>query len=491
MQRFSFVEQAINSNYSLKEIDDTGILQMLDHKKNNLLHLACQYDNDSFGKWLIKKMPSLLYKENNNQKTAMHYVCKFRQEKIAKFLIKNKLLMPQHIYKYGDNLLHIACKYEQQDIIKFYLTKHDPLLYQENDGGYTHLFTACQYGKRKVVELFINYDKAIMNIVDSGQNTLLHIACRFGRLQLTEFLITKNPLLLKAKNDYGDTPLHVACLHNNAQVVIMLIRHNPLLLELKNKQNNTAIETAINCLQNTLIEKVIKAEVAYLNFYPQLLKLQNPHLEELYMSYGGLAVMPHCANPTLRYHKGKISLLAELYTPFFKPFFVVNIIGDLLDSPLALIKKIYTQLINTDQLFLADKILAKTTLNKMEAQTVRSLIYHLIKEQKTMLTLNANLHIAAKHKNKQILTTNLNCENISEQQTELMNRCSDLSQLYKYGTQIDRMLALRHQILPSQMQQIYNYVFQKDQIQLNGPILDLLKYDATEINGLYSLDLEN
>lgn len=236
---FAFVESEELFNTLLNLVDQfklTSILQCIDNRKQNLLHIAAFNDKSKYIKLLIKMgtKPNQMDIDGN---TPLHIA-----------IIENNLNCITEI-------LSVNNKINTSKIVDINIF---------NDNSQTPLFLAIQQKKFDIIKILLNYGASTQLCDIKNENNILHMAVELNWFHLVEYILMYKYVDVNRKNRSNFTALDLAMAQQptNNDIVKLLLEYDAV--ETINKDDTDTDETSslsTNEVPSMLVDEIMEDKV--------------------------------------------------------------------------------------------------------------------------------------------------------------------------------------------------------------------------------------
>lgn len=193
-------------------------INVVDQKKETLLHKACRNDNYEIVDLLIK-FGSDINAKNKYLETPLHLAVQFKNEEIAqKLLFENA--NPNALNKNKVAPLHLAASRGTTETLNI-LLDHGAKINISDENGAKPIHHAVKSGKKEIIRSLLNSGASLVEC-DDRKNNVLHYACNKGDDELVSFIL-RHMTINNSRNIYKETPLHFAAANCSPKSLRLLL----------------------------------------------------------------------------------------------------------------------------------------------------------------------------------------------------------------------------------------------------------------------------
>lgn len=242
-QKSENITEAVLKNdcsYVINYFESGKDINILDKKKENLLHKAARNDNYEVVDLLIK-LGVPLNEKNSHGDTPLHLAVQFKNsETVEKLIFEGALINVENNTKIFP--LHLAASIGDEHIINM-LLEHGAKINACDENGMHPIHYAVKSGKKTVIRTLLDCGASLVEC-DYRKNNVLHHACECGNDDLVVYIL-RHTMLIDMKNIYGQTPLHLAAINCSTKGINALIQAGSNL-ELKDSNQMTPYKLALS-----------------------------------------------------------------------------------------------------------------------------------------------------------------------------------------------------------------------------------------------------
>ena len=226
--------------YVINYFERGNDINIVDKKKENLLHKAARNDNYEIVDLLIKLGVSINEK-NSHGDTPLHLAVQFKNsETVEKLIFEGALINIENKIKMSP--LHLAASIGDEHIISM-LLDHGARINACDENGMHPIHYAVKSGKKTVIRTLLDCGASLVEC-DYRKNNVLHHACENGDDDLVVYIL-RHTMIIDSRNIYGQTPLHLAAINCSIKGINALIQAGSNL-ELKDSNQMTPYKLALS-----------------------------------------------------------------------------------------------------------------------------------------------------------------------------------------------------------------------------------------------------
>ncbi|XP_048250940.1 serine/threonine-protein phosphatase 6 regulatory ankyrin repeat subunit A-like isoform X2 [Haliotis rufescens] len=234
-------------------------LNLLDHTRNNLLHLACQGGN----RFIIKYLLPLFDVNGPGEDGWTPIMMAAVSGKMDAYdLLASNGGIPSLTTPQNDNVLHAACQGGNKAIVRKVIDIFD--INTRGRNGSTPLMRAVIGGHISVLK-FLMSRSADHTLVDNDGLTLLHLACKYGHLDVVKHISDRFDI--NTKDKAGLTCIMTSVLYGKVAVFEDLQSRNADL-SLVDNEGDDALNLALKVDCKQIIEKLSSGRESERNVTP-------------------------------------------------------------------------------------------------------------------------------------------------------------------------------------------------------------------------------
>lgn len=239
-------------------------INIVDDKKNSLLHIAILNNNPEIVSFLVMNSINL-NSQNEAGYTPLHFSILYNHFGIFKLLISSNA-DTNLIDNNSETPLMLAMRLGRIDMAKVLLSKPGNLnLVNKQGEGIEFYFLALD--DESLLDSLINNNPKMLYSRNYNQDSLLHVAARRGNINALRYLLKKG-CLPNIINLDGETPLFLAAKRGNIECAKLLLDHMALL-DIKNKFDENIDDVVSKKIYDDLKEYTMSpAYQNYLKKYP-------------------------------------------------------------------------------------------------------------------------------------------------------------------------------------------------------------------------------
>ena len=237
-------------------VQQPKFLRGIDEDGNSVLHSASSSGNLELVKWLVSLDPKILYSLNDQKRSALHVSCSRGHLKVSKWILKqcpNSLLSSDGA---GNSVLHLAVgsKRVNVNLVKWIVSLNRNLLYSLNNRKQNALHVACGVGQNAQAKWLIEQEPNLTTGIDEAGNSVLHLAAgsKTVNLDLLERIVGLDRNLLYSLNKRKQNALHVACVTGQIVEAKWFFEQEPNLLQGIDDSGNSVLHLSVGSMTDNV-----------------------------------------------------------------------------------------------------------------------------------------------------------------------------------------------------------------------------------------------
>lgn len=188
------------------------------------LQAACNYNQISVVKELLKCDNIDIEHTDNTGSTAFYWTCQKGNVQIVKELISHSVDVNTNDVN-GLSPLQAACCHHNMKVVDELLNCDQIDIDHSHYSGCTAFYLACQERKVEIVEKFINHTVDV-NICNMDGLTPIQAACYNNHEDVIKKLLINDDIAIDQSDNFGRTALFLAYQRGNVDAVVNLIKHS-------------------------------------------------------------------------------------------------------------------------------------------------------------------------------------------------------------------------------------------------------------------------
>ncbi|XP_067660126.1 putative ankyrin repeat protein RF_0381 [Haliotis asinina] len=198
-------------------------LSHVSHKKENILHLACDGGNTEIVKYLVKQDIVDLNSQDVNGWTPLMFAAYAGDAEVFGVLVEAGGDMSQ-VCNDKENILHMACRGGNVKIVKYLLTHDIVDIDSQDEAGWTPVMHTAEEKRKDAFDLLVKWG-ADLSLVDGNSDNILHFGCDAGSVEIVKYLLTHNVMDINSRNGDDCTPAMIAARKGHEAVFFLLVDH--------------------------------------------------------------------------------------------------------------------------------------------------------------------------------------------------------------------------------------------------------------------------